>query len=84
MSERDFVWVLAAVAAGIGLYSILFAGRVAERDKRRSAQAREKYGHRPAILRPKIANQRPSVLRTRLVGLGFLAIAGFAVYSRLA
>lgn len=83
MSERDFVWFFVVAAGVIGLYSLVFADRATERDQARSARAREKYGHRPNILRPIIANQNPSKTRTRLVGLGFLAIGGFALWQRL-
>ncbi|QVT80246.1 hypothetical protein ENKNEFLB_02637 [Nocardioides aquaticus] len=83
MSERDFVWFFVVAAGVIGLYLLVFADQATKRDRARSARAREKYGHRPKILRPKIANQNPSKARTRLVGLGFLAIGGFALWQRL-
>lgn len=83
MGERDLLWVFVVVAWAIGVYLLVYADRVTERSRDRAARAREKYGHRPKVFRPQIANARPSKLGTRLTGLGFFAIGGLALVQRL-
>ena len=81
MDDGLLRWLILAVDMAVGASLIVFARPITEHSRRKAAAAKEKHGHKPALLRPKIANENPSVLKTRLVGAGFLAIGAFIWFT---
>jgi len=77
-SEIGFL-VLGVGAISVGLGLNVFTERYTRYAAEKAARASKRYAHRPVLLRPQIANKRPSRRGTRLTGLGFVLIGTFAL-----